>query len=206
MTATIARPGELQDFNASVYVQQAAQQNEAAFALLDAKRGRIERLVSDVHAVWQDYPTDFTRPEQTTLAEALMTIGRNVDSLAVVQAVDQENMTPIWRGDMDILKARVLYARGPAQDPEVAREAFRDAVRHAQEVSDPGVSAGLIEKYAVVRLINELWLNTPCDYLVAFAGLLTDAMADCTPPDRADAVRVNTIAVMDAHAALCQGT
>ena len=203
MQTATAHLGELQQFNADVYTQQALQQPEAAFALLDAKRGRVERLTRDIYAVWQSYPADFTRSELTTLAEGLMTIDQNDKSLEVVATIDQTGFTPIWLGDMDILKARVLFARGPAQDPEAAREAFKDAMRHADEIDDPGLAAGLVEKFVAVRLVNELWLGTPCDELVPFAGYLTDAMADGTRPDQADAVRVNTYAVMEAHTRLC---
>ncbi len=194
---------ELQSFNEGVFVQQALSNDSVAFAKIEAKRGRVERLTKDLYDFWTDYPDEFTRSEKTTLVEALITLEQNDMALKVVDSVDQSGFNLIWQGDMDLLKSRVLFARGPSHDPEAARDAFRAAMEHAQAHEDPGVGAGLMEKYVGVRLLNEMWLGRDCADLVPFAGYLGDMMQDGTPPEAEDSIRAVTRVVMQAHARQC---
>lgn len=203
LPAALAQLEELQSYNAQVFTLQFQQEQEAAFALIDAKRGQVERWIKGVLAFWTDYPDELTVYERTALAEGLMTHELTADALAVVTSIDQSGMSEIQQGDLDLLRARILFSRGSGQNPEAARDALRDAMAHADAVVDPGVSMGLMEKYASVRLLNELWLGTPCDDVTVFAGFLTDMMEDGTAPSSADAVRHITYDVMAAYDRQC---
>lgn len=203
LPAALDQLEELQSYNAQVFTLQSRQEQDAAFALVDAKRGQVERWIKGVLAFWTDYPDELTVYERTALAEGLMTHELTADALAVVASIDQTGMSEIQMGDLDLLRARILFARGTGQDPEAARAALRDAMAHADAVADPGVGMGLMEKYASVRLLNELWLGTPCDDVTVFAGFLADMMEDGTTPQNADAVRRITYDVMAAHDRQC---
>ena len=203
LPAAIDQLQELQEYNATVYTLQAQQDADAAFALIEAKRGRVERLIKGLLAFWSDYPDEFTLHEKTTLVEGLMTHELTSDAFAVLASIDETGKPELLQGDLDLLRARVLFARGPGQDPDAARDAMRDAMRHAEAIEDKGVGMALMEKYASVRLVNELWLGTPCTDLDVFAGFLSDMMGDGTTPDKADLVRRNTYDVMEAHGKLC---
>lgn len=203
LATAVEHLAELQDYNAQVFERQARRDDDAAFALEDAKRGRVERLAKDLYAFWQTDPNVLTRSEMTTLAEALLSIERNDRALAVIASVDQSQMPPRWQGDMDILKARALFARGPAQDADAARAAYRDAMAHTDEIDAVGLSFGLIEKFVAVRLSNELWLGTPCEDLDVFASHLWDVQADGITMDIADPIRRHTLNVLAAHDHRC---
>lgn len=194
---------DLQTYNAEVYTLQAKLDNDAAFALIEANRGRVERWIKEVLAFWRDYPDELTVYERTALAEGLITHEKTADAIAVVASIDEAGMSEIQRGDLDLLRARILFARGSGQDPEGARDALRAAMTHAEAVSDPGVSIGLMEKYASVRLLNELWIGTPCAEVEVFVGFLSDMINDGTARSNADFVRRNTYEVMAAHEHLC---
>ena len=194
---------DLQTYNAEVYTRQAKLENDAAFALIEANRGRVERWIKEVLEFWRDYPDELTTYERTALAEGLITHEKTADAIAVVGSIDEADMSEIQRGDLDLLRARILFARGSGQDIEGARNAFRAAMTHAEAVEDAGVGIGLMEKYASVRLLNELWIGTPCADVAVFAGFLTDMINDGTPRANADFVRRNTYEVMAAHALKC---
>lgn len=203
LKAAVDHVGELQDFNSRVFQLQAAQDSGAMFAIQEAKRGRIERLTKDLFEFWKNYPDEFTRSEKTTLVEALISQEQTDRALDVLSTVDQSGMNAIWQGDMDILKTRVLFATGPAQDIDAAREAFRDAMRHAENAVRPGRQDTLIEKYVGVRLLNELWLGTDCKDLAVFADYLDDKLTNEPLPAGLDAVRENSITIAEAHAMRC---
>jgi len=193
----------LQTYNADVFALHARLENDEAYALIEANRGRVERWIKGVLAFWSDYPNELTVYERTALAEGLMTHELTADALAVVESINQSGMSQIQQGDLDLLRARILFSRGRGQDPDAARDAIRAAMAHAEAVDDPGVSLGLMEKYAGVRLLNELWLGTPCSDVTVFAGFLTDMMDDGTTAQNADLVRRTTYDIMAAHDRLC---
>lgn len=206
LPAALEQLDELQSYNAEVYTLQAKQEHDTAFALIEAKRGRVERLIKGILAFWTDYPDEFTVYEKTALAEGLITHELTAEALAVLGSIDQSGMSDIQQGDLDLLQARILFARGSGQDPESARDALRAAMAHAEAIEDKGVGLALMEKYAGVRLVNELWLGTDCADVAVFAGFLGDMVYDGTTPANADAVRRNTYDVMAAHDRLCGAT
>ena len=203
LQAAVEKLDELQAMNSEIYRLQAQQEHDAAFAVIEAKRGRAQRLTRDLYTAWEAYPDEFTPYEATALAEALLLEGRNDRALAVTASIDQTGMSPIELGDMDILETRILFADGPAQDPEAARDAFRDAMRHADTLDNEGQGLALIEKYVGVRLINELWLGTDCAEVVPFHGFLSDLVGDDKDGLVQDAVRANTRLVLEGHALKC---
>jgi hypothetical protein len=205
LKAAVDDVGELQEFNSRVYQLQAAQDDGAIFAIQEAKRGRIERLTKDLFEFWKAYPNEFTRSEKTTLVEALIGQEQTDRALDVLSSIDQSGMNSIWQGDMDILRARVLFATGPAQDIDAAREAFRDAIRHTEGIERPGRKDALFEKYVGVRLLNELWLGSDCKDLTAFAEYLDEKLTSEPIPAGLDAVRDNSVTIMGAHARQCPG-
>ncbi|MBP0483653.1 hypothetical protein [Sagittula salina] len=176
------------------------------FAIQQAERGRVERLTKVHLEFWDSYHDEFTRSEKTTLVEALIGLGETERALDVWTTIDQSEMDALWQGDMDILKARILFAEGPVQDVSSARESFRDAMCHAEDLDRPVKQDTLIEKSVGVRLMNELWLGTGCDELAVFAEYLGEKLADEPMPDGIDPLRVNTSDVMDAHSMRCAGS
>jgi len=198
-----AELAELQNFNEGVFVQQAQDNDRVAFAKTEAQRGRVERLTKNLVAFWQDYPEELTRSEKTTLAEALLGLQQTDTALVVANTVDETAMGPIWQGDMDLLRGRILFARGPAQDPDAARDALRAALAHAETHPDDGVRLGLMEKYAAVRLQNEIWLDTRCSDVVPIADFLQTLVDDADPEGGVDEVREVTLRVLTAHARQC---
>lgn len=196
----------LQDYNEGVFVNQAQSNDAVAFAVIEAQRGRVERLTQDLYGFWQAYPDALTRSERTTLVEALITQEQTDRALAVLESIDASKMNIIWQGDMQLLRARVLFSRGSGQDPEAARDAFGEAMKFAESHPDEGVRLGLMEKYVGVRLLNEMWLGRDCADVIPFSGFLDEMMADGTPVDAQDGIRQITRLVMQTHAQRCPPT
>ncbi|MEE4189575.1 MAG: hypothetical protein V2I76_14175 [Roseobacter sp.] len=201
----VANLETLQEMNRQVFLLQARQDDAGAFAEVEANRGRVERVTRSLYEIWQEYPDSLTPFEATTFAEALLSQNKNDLALDVIDSIDQSGMNEIQRGDMDILRARVLFSAGPAQDPEAARQAYRDAMVHAETLQDEraGAMLMLMEKYAGVRLINELWLGTDCADVTVFAGFLTDLVEDDADGLVVDAVRENTKVVLEGYDLRC---
>ncbi len=111
----------------------------------------------------------FGRYDLNALAEALLVEKRTDDALKVANSVHLKGLEPIDRIDQEILKARILFAEGPAHDMEAARNVLRAAMATTNEIERVGNQYLMIEKIGTIRLSNEWWRNTDCGKLMEIA-------------------------------------
>lgn len=174
----IDRLDQLQEINAEIYRLQSEGDNKTAFAIIEAKRGRIARLTDAVYNAWKGQPDMLGRYDLNALAEALLAEGRTDHALAVAQTVDRSMLDPIGQIDQLILNARIQFALGPAHDMEAAREHLRAAIPILDQVEREGQKLLMLEKIGVIRLSNEFWRNTGCDDLLRIAEGLRSVNAE----------------------------
>lgn len=202
-TVAVEKVSQLQQINEEIYVLQAEDRNNVAYAKIEARRGQVHRLTDDIFALWQEYKDVYGVHEKYALAEALLLQSRTDDALAVVNSVTSDDLDTIGQIDLRMLRARILFATGPAQDPEAARDELRAAVDKTGALPRPGQVAQMQEKLLSVRVINELWLGTPCTDVAQMAEYLRELTNDGTPAEAFDAVRVNTHMVVEAYDERC---
>lgn len=194
---------QLQQINEEIYVLQAEDKDNVAYAKLEARRGQVHRLTDDIYGLWQEYGDVYGIHEKYALAEALLLQSRTDDALAVVGSVAVADLDTIGQIDLRMLRARILFADGPAQNAEAAREELREAVNEAEALPRPGQIAQMHEKLLSVRVINELWLGTPCAEIAQMGGYLRELTQDGMPAEAFDAVRVNTHLVLETYDERC---
>lgn len=173
----IARLDQLQDINSEIYQLQTRGAGDQAFALIEAKRGQIARLTDTVYQTWADQPEMLKRFDLNALAEALLVQNRTDDALRVASSVDTEGLSPIDAIDQHILKARIQFAVGPAQDIEAARDHLRAAIPMVEQIPRQGNQLLMQEKMLQVRVLNEGWLGEDCDKIVPMAEALVELRA-----------------------------
>ncbi|NOD78892.1 MULTISPECIES: hypothetical protein [unclassified Ruegeria] len=173
----ISRLDQLQDINSEIYQLQTQGDENVAFALIEAKRGQIARLTDTVYLTWVEQPEMLKRHDLNALAEALLVQSRTDDALRVASTVAVDDLKPIDAIDQQILKARIQFAQGPAQDIEAARQHLREAVPLVEEIERSGSQFLMQEKMLQVRLINEAWLGEPCETLAPMADALAELRA-----------------------------
>lgn len=78
------------------------------------------------------------------------------------------------------------------------------AVDETEVLPRPRQIAQMQEKLLAVRVINELWLGTPCADISQMAAYLRDLTNDGMPAEAFDAVRVNTLFVIEAYDERCR--
>ncbi|MFK7876033.1 MAG: hypothetical protein AB8B71_09680 [Paracoccaceae bacterium] len=196
--------GKLQNFQADIYELQAREQSDAAFARLDATRGQIERMARDLYTHWQKDPEFFSPTELVPVVNALIGSDLSEQAVDVANSVDITGMQTIKAADFESLKARVLFARGPGRDVVGAREALSRAATLVESLPDGGQKLSLREKYASVRLLNELWVGTNCTELAPLQAFLSEMIADGTPIELEDPIRKNTKASLTAFDLKCR--
>lgn len=174
----IERLDQLQDINTEIYRLQTQGDNDTAFAIIEAKRGRIARLTDTVYSSWKDLPDMLGRYDLNALAEALLVQGRTGDAFEVSSTVDTTALGPIDQIDQLILNARIQFALGPAHDMEAARESLRAATPLLEQIERKGQMLLMLEKIAVIRLSNEYWRNTDCEKLLQIAAGLREVNAE----------------------------
>ena len=174
----ITRLDKLQDINAEIYRLQTTGSGNAAFAIIEAKRGLIERLTDTVYRAWNAQPNMLGRYDLNALAEALLVQGRTDNAFKVASAVDVSALGPIDLIDQKILNARILFAIGHAFDMEAARDQLRSAAANIEKIERKGKQLLMLEKIFLVRLSNEFWQNTECKKLQPLAKSLAEINAD----------------------------
>ena len=194
---------QLQQLNGEIYVLQAEDKDNVAYAKIEARRGQVQRLTGDLYDLWRKYPDVFGLHESYAVAEALLLQGRTDDALAVLDSVDTAPLDTIGQVDHQLLRARILFAAGPAQDPEAARDALRAAVDLAGTIEREGQRNRMYEKLVSVRLINELWLGTDCADTQKLGEGLREMTDDDMPAEAADPTRLNTLAVLAEYDRQC---
>lgn len=199
----VEKVSQLQQINEEIYVLQAEEKDNVAFAKIEARRGQVHRLTDDIFALWSQYQDVYGLYEKYALAEALLLQSRTDDALDVVNSVESGELDTIGQIDHRLLRARILFAAGPAQDPEAAREELRKAVAESEAVARPGQMVQMQEKLVAVRVINELWLGTDCSKIAQMSDFLRTLTEDGMPEDAFDAVRLNTFAVLDMYDERC---
>ena len=174
----IDRLDKLQDINSEIYQLQTVGSGNAAFAIIEAKRGLMARLTDTVYTAWKMQPNMLGRYDLNALAEALLVEGRTDHALAVANSVDVSLLGPIDQIDQNILNARIQFAIGPAFDMEAARNQLRAAAPIIEQIERKGKQMLMMEKIFVVRLSNELWRNTKCEKLRPLADSLSEINAE----------------------------
>lgn len=174
----IERLDKLQDINSEIYQLQTVGSGNAAFAIIEAKRGLMARLTDTVYSAWTMQPNMLGRYDLNALAEALLVQGRTDHAIRVANAVDVSQLGPIEQIDQKTLNARILFAIGPAFDMEAARDQLRAAAPIIEQIERKGKQLLMLEKIFVVRLSNELWRNTECEKLRPLAKSLSEINAD----------------------------
>jgi len=170
----ISRLDQLQDINSDIYKLQTQGDEDIAFAIIEAKRGRIARLTDTIFITWSEQPNMLKRHDLNALAEALLVQERTDDALEVAETVDVETLNPIDAIDQQILKARIQFTLGPAHDIEAARESLRVAVPKLENIDRESRKFLMHEKMLQVRVLNEAWLNQPCEKLKPMAAALLE--------------------------------
>lgn len=173
----IARLDLLQDINSEIYQLQTRGEGRQAFALIEAKRGQIARLTDTVFLTWAEQPEMLERHDLNALAEALLVQHRTDDALRVAETVESDGLSPIDAIDQQILKARIQFAVGPAQDIDAARDHLRKTVPLVELIPRKGNQFLMQEKTLQVRLLNESWLGVDCEKLLPMAEALTEVRA-----------------------------
>ncbi|MEM6406869.1 MAG: hypothetical protein AAF700_00485 [Pseudomonadota bacterium] len=173
----IARLDQLQDINSEIYQLQTRGEGAQAFALIEAKRGQIARLTDTVFLTWEEQPEMLERHDLNALAEALLVQRRTDDALRVAETVQVAELRPIDAIDQQILKARIQFQPGPAQNIEAARDHLRATVAMVEQIPRRGDQFLMQEKTLQVRLINEGWLGVECEKLLPMAEGLAELRA-----------------------------
>ncbi|MGQ7848400.1 hypothetical protein ACUNV4_28135 [Granulosicoccus sp. 3-233] len=173
----IARLDLLQDINSEIYQLQTRGEGRQAFALIEAKRGQIARLTDTIFLTWAEQPEMLERYDLIALAEALLVQYRTDDALRVAETVETDGLTPIDAIDQLILKARIQFEVGPAQDLEAARDHLRKTVPLVEQIQRRGNQLLMQEKVLQVSLLNEGWLGVDCDKLLPMAEGLMEVRA-----------------------------
>ncbi|NKC00646.1 MAG: hypothetical protein GKR90_19430 [Pseudomonadales bacterium] len=168
----ISRLDQLQEINSEIYQLQTRGDGNVAFALIEAKKGQIARLTDTVFIAWADQPEMLKRHDLNALAEALLLQARTDDALRVAQTVATKDLRPIDAIDQQILKARIQFALGPAHDMEAAREHLRVAVPVLEDIPREANQLLMQEKMLQVRVLNEGWLDSPCETVLPMAEAL----------------------------------
>ena len=174
----IDRLDKLQDINSEIYRLQTVGSGNAAFAIIEAKRGLMARLTDAVYTAWEMQPNMLGRYDLNALAEALLVQGRTDHALMVAKAVFVSPLGPIDQIDQKILNARIQFAIGPAFDMEAARNELRAAAPIIEQIERQGKQLLMLEKIFAVRLLNEFWRNTECEKLRPLAESLSEINAD----------------------------
>ena len=162
---TLERLDRLQEINTDIYRLQAEGRSDIAFAVIEAKRGQIQRLTDIIYDSWNKQKDMFLRHDLNALAEALLVQERTDNALEVALAVDLNGLDAIETIDQHILQARIQFARGPAHNMEAARELLVEAFKLIDGVERESQKMDMREKILQVRVINEAWRNTDCTKL-----------------------------------------
>ena len=165
----IDRLDKLQDIKTEIYRLQSEGNETTAFAIIEGKRGRIERLTDAVYSAWKEQPEMLRRYDLNALAEALLEQGRTDHALEVAQVVETSTLGPIDQIDQLIFNARIQFALGPAHDMEAARDHLRAAIPVVEKIEREGNKMLMMEKISTIRLSNEFWRNTGCEKLLQIA-------------------------------------
>ncbi|WP_424927920.1 hypothetical protein [Amaricoccus tamworthensis] len=170
----LERLDQLQEINTEIYRLQSGGADDQAFAIIEGKRGQIARLTDSVYTAWNDQRDMFSRYDLNALAEALLVQKRTDEALEVANLVATEGLGPIDRIDQEILKARILFSEGPAQDLEAARLRLSEAMPIFDDINRWEERQQMDEKILYVRLANEKMLDSDCGMLMALAEALNE--------------------------------
>ena len=119
---------ELQSLNAEMYMLNVAGRSEDVSAIMEAKRGRRQRLIGETYEYWNRRPDYFTPSEKQMLANELLMQSKTDLALAVAEDYADEIVTPIEKANLALFEGRILGKEGPAFDLEAARAKFEESL------------------------------------------------------------------------------
>ncbi|QJF51072.1 hypothetical protein [Roseobacter ponti] len=176
--ATVAvargRLSELQDLRAEIFIQQAVGADAGIAGLLEARASCRDRLVQESRRYRVALPGYFTDRETLLPAEEQHLSGRPVEALEVVTALNAEGLVQL--ADMARFRGSLPGAQGPAQDLEAAREAFKNARGHGENLASEAGRQQIRAKETCSQLFMGLSENIGCDWSAPFADVLKDLL------------------------------
>jgi len=202
----------LQEYNSKIYRLEAEEKYELAYVEIEATRGHVARLVSDIYDFWLKYPDMYGYYEKTSLAEALLKEGQTDKAIAVLDSVPEaefksENMTErekIASADHHLIKARLLYGEGPGQDIQSAKQELADAMELALTLESPSQKYSMAEKLLTVKLVNELYITRECDRLLpVYDNLMEHIEVRPVFDNEYDGIRESSLMITEAYVKLC---
>lgn len=199
----ISRLDKLQDINSEIYQLQTQGSENRALAIIEAKRGQIARLTDTIFLTWVEQQDMLKHHDLNALSEALLIQGRTGDALRVSEKVEIKFLKPIAAIDQQILKARIQFADGPAQDIEAAREHLRKAVPYLEQIENKNTQLLMDEKVLQVRVLNEAWLNQPCETILPMAEALME-VRELNRLSGVDEDQYSSVEVMETVRAKCK--
>lgn len=167
---------DLEDLNAQHYLMQVDGEEDRSFALLEATRGRKERLTGELFASWQGLPDYFTWNERQALAQELLLQGRTDDALLIADSLQDPDLGIIARADLDLFRTRILSADGPALDLDAARARMKSAMETAAELPSDQVRIEMWTKIAFYGLYFELRHGSDCDRTTPLAEIVAEGL------------------------------
>ncbi len=178
MAEVQTRIREIQELNAGTYERQARGDMESDGAIAAAMNPRMQRLVAEVHAYWQENPDYFTPAEAQALSNELLMFGNPGAALEIADGLAAEETDAIGRADAALFRARILSAEGGGQDLDAARAALGRALDEAADVQRSIQRADMRAKIAYYGLFMELWNETGCETADAFGSILYGNIAE----------------------------
>ncbi|MFK7943718.1 MAG: hypothetical protein AB8B85_12510 [Paracoccaceae bacterium] len=167
---------QFEQMNERIYVMKVEGKDRQISAFEEAMRGRRERLSRDLYAFWQTDRAFFTPSEKQILANELLKQGRTNDALELAKDIADETFGIIKQADLDLFRARILSTEGPAFDLEAARQAIRDGINTADQLTRTEQKREMLVKISGYRLFFETYHKADCD-LANKVAMAVDAYA-----------------------------